>query len=312
MYFKSVADLFHTVRRNAHKIPKDIELVVGIPRSGMLAATAVSLTLHKPMTDIHSFLEGKSHQSLSYREGVNQSETPNSVLIVDDSIHGGGAMKLAQDLIKQGNISAKITYAAIYGLHKRHDEVDFIFEICPAPRVFEWNVLNHWVLEYACVDLDGVLCQDPTPEQNDDGANYLAFLRDAEVLNAPKYRLNSIVTSRLEKYRPQTEDWLRSRGISYGRLEMLGGRTAEERRKLGLHAPFKAAIYKEARDCILFIESETRQAREINAITGKSTLAFREMIFFEETRGTRSARNIKQRAGRLLPDRIKHLVKSWV
>ena len=34
-------------------------------------------------------------------------------------------------------------------------------------------------LENCCVDIDGVLCKDPTAEDNDEGPNYERFLSNA-------------------------------------------------------------------------------------------------------------------------------------
>jgi len=42
--------------------------------------------------------------------------------------------------------------------------------------VFEWNALHHSNPERFCVDIDGVLCRDPTEAENDDGESYLEFL----------------------------------------------------------------------------------------------------------------------------------------
>lgn len=72
------------------------------------------------------------------------------------------------------------------------------------PRVFEWNVLHHPVLNDACVDIDGVLCRDPTPAENDDGRKYREFLSTVEPTIVPGQRIGHLVTSRLEQYRPKT------------------------------------------------------------------------------------------------------------
>jgi hypothetical protein len=50
---------------------------------------------------------------------------------------------------------------------------------------------------------------------------------------------------------------------------MLSGYTAEERRKLNLHAKFKAEQYKKLPDIQLFIESDKKQAQEIARLTNK-------------------------------------------
>ena len=49
------------------------------------------------------------------------------------------------------------------------------------------------------------------------------------------YEINTIVTSRLEKYREPTEKWLKDHGVKYKQLIMLDLPSAEERRKQGCH-----------------------------------------------------------------------------
>jgi hypothetical protein len=138
----------------------------------------------------------------------------------------------------------EIIYTAIYGLHESHPEVDIVLEKCGRPRVFEWNVLSHANLRISCVDIDGVLCCDPTKQQDDDGLNYLEFLSSATPLNVPRYKINSIVTARLEKYRPQTEAWLEANGVQYDNLFMLDLPSATERRRLKADAEFKSEVYR--------------------------------------------------------------------
>lgn len=313
MNFRSVADLFATVRRGLHKIPRDVDLIVGVPRSGMLAATAVSLLLHKPLTDLASFIDGRVYRGLSRRPGLKEDGTAvdyKSVLIVDDSIFSGRALQEVRGLLGDGSIGRRIRYAAVYGLSAHHPEVDLILEICPEPRVFEWNVMGHWSLGFSCVDLDGVLCVDPTQDENDDAERYIEFIKSARVLNAPRYRINSIVTSRLEKYRNDTERWLRENKIDYGKLYMLDLPSAEERRRRGVHAQFKGDIFSSRKDCLLFIESETYQAEIIRAASGKSVLAYKDMLFYSEGGIETFKRNCRWRLRKGLPDWSKRLIRA--
>ena len=69
MYYKSVADLNRTVLKHINLIPSDTDLIVGIPRSGMLPAVIMSQVLHLPYTDMHSFVAGQIGRA-SCRERV--------------------------------------------------------------------------------------------------------------------------------------------------------------------------------------------------------------------------------------------------
>jgi uncharacterized HAD superfamily protein/hypoxanthine phosphoribosyltransferase len=312
MQFRTVNDLFACVRKNGYKFPRDVDLVVGVPRSGILAGCAVSLMLHKPFVDLNSFLNGQLCSDFSRRNGIIPPPAGErlAVLIVDDSILTGNAMRLVRNAIDSSGQQHRVTYAAVYGKTERHVEVNMVLEVCPPPRVFEWNIMNHAALSYCCVDLDGVLCVDPSAEENDDGSKYIDFVRNARVLNQPHYSIHSIVTSRLEQYRHETEGWLERNGIRHKNLFMLDVATAEERRRNRLHGKFKAKIFSSQPECILFIESERLQANEIHELTGKPTLAYRDMELFSEFNAAKLRLDVRKTIGKFLPPWSKPFIKS--
>lgn len=274
MNFRSLADLQKTILANLHTIPSDIDLIVGVPRSGMLPAMLLALALDIQVTDLQGFLDGRVMQSGRTRSRARDKrfDELRHALVVDDSIDTGGSMKEARELLLTAGTFTKLTFAAVYGVQGSSSAVDLVFEDVAKPRIFEWNVLHHSMLSCACVDIDGVLCHDPTGEENDDGPAYLEFLRNARPLFTPTKRIETLVTSRLEKYRPQTEQWLQKRGIQYDRLVMLDLPDAATRRRLGVHGTFKGNVYKSLPSSRLFIESELGQAQKIAEISGKPVL----------------------------------------
>jgi uncharacterized HAD superfamily protein len=136
------------------------------------------------------------------------------------------------------------------------------------PRIFEWNLMHHSELQSACLDIDGVLCLNPTEEENDDGEKYLRFLREATPLWLPTVPVGCLVTSRLQKYRIETEQWLARHGVKYAELVMLNMESAEERRRTGCHGRFKGEVYR-SKKSQFFIESDARQAHEIAQLAAK-------------------------------------------
>jgi len=312
MQFRTINDLMGSVRNNLHKIPRDIDIVVGIPRSGLLAGCAVALAINKPFVELNNFLEGRIELGFSRRLG---SLAPGagrhlSALIVDDSIHTGTAMTAVRQAVDAKHLPHHIFYAAIYGVHASHPETDIVLELCSSPRIFEWNVMNQAALDFCCVDLDGVLCVDPAIEENDDGPRYLDFLQNARPLNLPRYPIHSIVTARLERYRAQTEMWLKRNEVQYKNLIMLDVPSAEERRRLRMHGKFKAQIYANQQDCLLFIESEIKQAKEIHKISGKPVLAYRDMKYISQMNSAKFLIELRAVVGRILPQGTKLLIKS--
>ena len=103
----------------------------------------------------------------------------HKVLVVDDSIATGKAVKKCRELLKDIEHLYNIKYCAIYAVPLHTHSVDYFFEIVDYPRFFQWNIMNHSILQKTCMDIDGVLCADPTPEENDDGEKYRHFLLNA-------------------------------------------------------------------------------------------------------------------------------------
>ena len=81
-----------------------------------------------------------------------------------------------------------------------------------------------------------------------------------------------MVTSRLEKYRPETEAWLRKNHVKYNKLVMLDLPDMAARQRANCHASFKAKEYGSSTDYMLFVESSMPQAVEINRLTKKPVL----------------------------------------
>ncbi|OOV25811.1 phosphoribosyl transferase [Flavobacterium sp. LM5] len=283
MYYRNVKDLNNIILQRLSIIPRDFDLIVGVPRSGMLPANLLALYLNRPYTDIHSFLNGHIYKAGARGQFFDISEFKN-VLVVDDSIASGAAMVEVKENLKHLNDQFNIKYCAIYVIPGKEKMVDYFFETVPLPRYFQWNILNHTTLEKACFDIDGVLCADPLPEQNDDGEKYIDFILNAPPLFIPGSKIGTIVTSRLEKFRKETETWLAANNIKYNDLVMLDLPNMEARQRANNHGDHKAKAYL-SKPYVLFIESEYHQAVEINRLSKKPVLctANFEMIFESES-----------------------------
>lgn len=289
MNYRSIADLSDTIRNNLDKIPRDIDLVVGIPRSGMLAANIIALSLNLKVIDLSGFLSDTPlHHGLIRKTRsakVNRPSQAQKVLIVDDSIDTGASLKEARSLVEKSKYahSQVVLYCTIYASLNHSYSPDIIFEIVRQPRLFEWNVMHREFTNKSCFDIDGVLCTDPSKEENDDGEAYNDFLLNSLPLHNPTYPLGHLVTSRLEKYRKQTEEWLAKHEVAYEKLHMLDLPDGETRRKLGCHASFKAKVYKSLGGSELFIESDDTQAREISKLSGKPVLCITTQKMYTPT-----------------------------
>lgn len=283
MYYRNVKDLNNIILQRLSIIPRDFDLIVGVPRSGMLPANLLALYLNRPYTDIHSFLNGHIYKAGARSQFFDISEF-KKILVVDDSIASGAAMVEVKESLKHLETDFDIKYCAVYVIPGKEKMVDYFFEVVPLPRYFQWNILNHTTLEKACFDIDGVLCADPLPEQNDDGEKYIDFILNAPPLFIPGSKIGTIVTSRLEKYRKETETWLAANNIKYNELVMLDLPNMEARQRANSHGDHKAKAYL-AKPYVLFVESEYHQAVEINRLSKKPVLctANFEMIFESES-----------------------------
>lgn len=260
---RSVADLARAISDNLHRIDRSqFDVIVGIPRSGMIPASLLATHLQMPLADPAGFLRGIVHG----RSGV-AVPAGGRVLLVDDSVNKGRAMSKAAATI--GRKAAKITRLAVYGPYQVEPAsvVDIWFEACQGPRVFAWNMAKHIRLPRWGFDFDGVLCRDPTREENDDGPRYERFLAGAEPLFLPQRPIGHIVTGRLEKYRAPTEAWLRRHGVEFESLTMMPYASKAERMAVGGRGQWKAGVAKE-RGVELFIESDPKQAGIIAKAAG--------------------------------------------
>jgi len=279
MYYRNISDMNQIILKRISILPRDFDLIVGIPRSGMLPANLLALYLNKPYTDIHSFINGHIYKAGERGQFIDIKRF-KKILIVDDSIASGSAMLKSKESLKEVSPDFELSFCAIYVIPGKEKMVDYFFEIVPLPRYFQWNILHHTALEKSCFDIDGVLCVDPTEEQNDDGEKYIDFILNAPPLYIPGSKIGTLVTSRLEKFRKETEIWLAKNNVKYEKLVMLDLPNKEARQKANSHGTHKANTYKE-NNYILFIESSLHQAIEINKITKKPVFCTEnfEMIF---------------------------------
>lgn len=256
--------------KNLHRIPHDIDVVVGVPRSGLLLANMISCCLNKPLTDVAGVISGRLFEAGNTKNKttwVRDFSTVKKILIVEDSVASGASINQIKKRLALINVE-KIYLAAMVE-PRAVNMVDLFFAVVPQPRIFEWNFMHHSLLNRACVDFDGVLCQDPTPEQNDDGENYRNFILNAAPKFLPSHAIGWIVTARLKKYLPETQAWLQKNNVRCGELIMLDLDSAEQRRALGVHANFKAQVYSSIKEAVLFIESDWGQAWKIAQLSGK-------------------------------------------
>lgn len=268
MNVRTLEDLNLAIISNLHRIPEDTDLIVGIPRSGLLVANLIAGYLNLPLTDFDGFCQQRTFASGRTRQSVatrKQFKDYRTILILDDSVNSGITLQDIRETAASLDIKSRVIFGAAYVAPAAINLVDIYFEVVPPPRAFTWNLLHQYKLENMCVDIDGVICRDPTEDENDDGQEYIKFLNGVERKITPTKKIGTLVTCRLEKYRDLTENWLHEKGVVYDRLVMMDYENMEERRRKGEHSQFKAEHYQQLK-ADLFIESSYEQAVRIAAL----------------------------------------------
>ncbi len=276
MQFVNFQGLSHALLSNRKKLPKRIDLIVGIPRSGMLPATMLATQLNVPMTDIDGFKEGRifGHGSTKNAPDIDKAlSSDRTVLVIDDTVNSGKAFKKVRESLQ--GIEGNIVYCAVFSVVSKHPDVDIVLEQV-ALSMCQWNMMHQQILKNSCVDIDGVLCRNPEPKEDDNGKAYRRFLRDVELLHATTGEIGWLVTGRLEDYREETEAWLEQHGIKYRELVM-----AKSEKEHSDPSAYKARIYRET-GADLFIESEAPDAVEIFAQSKKPVLCIETQMMISD------------------------------
>jgi adenine/guanine phosphoribosyltransferase-like PRPP-binding protein len=277
--FVSAARMQYDIKTLIGKIPSDVTAIAGVARSGLSAATMISMYTHLPMFTIRQNAHDVQQTGNGWRLGGMKHISPKSekVLIIDDTVMTGNSLKAIEPLVKQefGDYLFGAIYVNPLALKKPHiHAVDL-----PWPHLLEWNLFNSVLSPNMATDFDGILCQDCPHGSDDDGPRYLEFIRNAKPLYlSRKTNIPLIVTARIEKYRAETMKWLNRWGIGVNKLIMHPAKTLAERQRDNIVA-FKARHFHQwatkhrpIPPPLAFIESEDWQAQGIHNQTGRMTI----------------------------------------
>lgn len=260
--FRTVDDLNLAIVQQLHNLRQlKIDLIVGIPRSGMIPASLIATHLQLPFTDVEGYNSNRYYgKNKKLTVSTKIPDRALQILLVDDTINTGNAMRSVLKKLKKNNDN--IIKFAVYGSPKNKlEDIDFVCENCPLPRVFQWNIWKHDRAKYWATDMDGVLCRDPTKKENDKGLKLENFYKNAD----PKFLFTKpvryIITSREDRFRKVTEDWLYNHNIAYKKLIMKPTGSAGGN---NFNAKYKLQIIQSLADIEMYIESEPAQAKIIS------------------------------------------------
>jgi hypoxanthine phosphoribosyltransferase len=276
---KPVIKAYYTIDRLKHdlihellpKIPDDVDLIIGIPRDGMIIAYLISIYRNIPFCDLTSFCAGIIPKpGIKHRDKEEYNSEIKTVLMVDDICASGQAMRDAKATIAPFAEKYKIYTATLYA-SKPEDKfkahlLDFYGLEIAGTRHYEWTHCDAVHLPGTMMDIDGVLCPDCLREEDDDGERYRNFLINTPLKIRPQ-NIGWLITWRRKKYRELTEAWLKKHGITYGQLIMA------DRDKWKGSAEYKAHHYKQC-GARFFIDSSSHLAEQITRLSGKPAVGF--------------------------------------
>lgn len=269
--FVTTRDLMRDAHQLASMLPPDTSRIVGVARSGLCAASMVAMILHLPLSIVRQstsdVIDGGNGWRLTGNTGGN-----GPVVVIDDTVMSGNSFKHIMPIVRATFPEA--ISAGIYVNPRAAVKPDISLVDLPYPHLLEWNLFNSIHAPQCATDFDGILCRDCPPGSDDDGEKYIEFITNAQPLYpVRRVRVPLVVTARIEKYRPQTEWWLKRNGIAVDKLVMHPAATLRERMRDDI-AAFKARHYGEFLKTKirlkphLFIESDVNQAKRIAQISG--------------------------------------------
>lgn len=239
------AELIIDAIKLAEKVPPEIDGVCGIPRSGMIPASVIATHLHLPL---YTFDRGYVKNVGS---GSRLTNTPSkSLLFVDDTTMMGNTLKKLE--------SVKGLKASVYVNPHSPRKPDLYTKELEPPHLLEWNLFNSGYCKNMAFDMDGVICHDQPPELWGKQVERPRYL--------PRRSAVTIITARLERDRLVTESWLKDHGVTVEKLVMFPGTEADRLKPLAISEYKAKAFKKSGKDW--YVESDSRQAREIAELTG--------------------------------------------
>lgn len=278
MLTRSVAHMNQLIIDNLHKIKAiPFEVIIHLPRSGTIPASLLATYTDTPLASVDEFYANTLNPRQFKYKNIKDI---NKVLLVDDSIRSGEQM--TQNIAKLKMMYPRLTIStlAIYSTKtkRQFQPTLFLAEHTDTEYMYPWFIWKSGRISSCAIDMDGVICRDCDKVEDDDGEKYKKFLTTAQVKFHTKKVIPFIITSRLEKYRPQTESWLNRNGFRFGQLFM-GPWASKEDRK-GQQAAYKAELYKRIPQQ-LYIESSIKEAPGIARMSGKKVWCIDNQTCYE-------------------------------
>ncbi|MFC1979663.1 glycosyltransferase, partial [Chloroflexota bacterium] len=261
-------------------LPRSFDVIVGIPRSGLLVASLIALKLGRPLSTPELVVQKGSWESDMIPK---ERRTPEycRVLLVDDSIASGEELSKAVKTLRSTK-DLSVTTASLITTESTAGLVDLSYKVVPPPYNFEWCLTHqkgNGIVKIAA-DLDGLICEDCPMHVDVDERLYTNWIKTVKPIFVPTYRIDLIVSNRLEKYRTLTEEWLARNNVRYNKLYLWNVASKEERGGIEKWVEHKVKVLLTEKPDLMY-ESDRQQAEMIWRASGVPVLWFQEMTIFQ-------------------------------
>jgi len=301
MEYRSVKDLSKSVRSLTVDLPKNIDLIVCIPRSGLLAGSLLALHLNISVTDIEGYLSGNVFDTgTSRKKKETDVENAEHILVVDDSVRSGSQMEETKQRLSSVRANKNIIYAAIYVSELGTKYVDYYGEVVDTPRFFEWNIMHHPSLSKSVLDIQVLLGKKGNRLLKES-----AQLTKYEPNIVPKETINMIVGSATESHRKNIENWLDLNDIQYNKLLLY----TEDQSK-NKEVRYKSKLYRSEK-LRLFIEYGREEAILLAEQSGKPVYCYSENTMIQPNMMAEKIQYSEEYVARFADDPINFLKTAY-
>lgn len=260
-------------------IKNNINGIVGIPRSGMIPASLLSVFTSLPLFSIEKdrIVKLSSFSDNGGWRMQNFNGEIDNLLFIDDTCYGGISADHTREIFGK-DIKIAVVFSTTRGL--KH--IDFFAEILEPPHFLEWNFFNCSMVVSAMFDIDGVFCPNVPVEIAIDEEKYKNWITNIDPYfdRIPKlFRASKIITGRLDKYRDITEAWLKKHKFNYDQLIMFPTERQKERdnNHYFVVGNYKADYFNSFDDNF-FVESEHSEASVIKSRTNKVVFCIEDQL----------------------------------
>src|SRR5512137_1553837 len=147
------------IRNWLNSMSSDFDIVVGIPRSGLMTASMIAIEFGKPLSTPDQIIEGKFWITKTNTKNLRINIDTSKILLVDDSAGTGSTMLQAYNLIKLYKPDIQIRTLAT--LVSDPASPDYLYKRFTRKQpVIVRALMHNAFIPPVAYDMDGVICED--------------------------------------------------------------------------------------------------------------------------------------------------------